>query len=353
MIVKSLIGISGHGEELIGNTINRNRYVGNLLKLRTDNIPDLRVLTFSGKISSCNWELEKLHTSRIFEEIKTMTNSSSWDLLQDIQQRYKSAYTDEIKIYKDKNLQNINPILEKQKLYSEYLQILMSQIEEFEKEKDIEKDTHPSHSEYMKALQKYSEYNKALYSLDTRETNVILEDIETKKTIDGEPLQIICPQNDKMFQLKGKDTGDSVYYVLENLSEIQLKDGTIIPMGMIIHNGTLDPKYDEVFNKILEKKTFDDQLFYGIFKSKIESDELLFSDIITFFARLGVEVQNYIDTSCRDVTERMTEGKVRTIKRGETIGPVKHNNSKGKIYHAGKKTKRNKRKQKKSKKKRL
>ena len=139
MIVKSLIGISGHGEELIGNTINRNRYVGNLLKLRTDNIPDLRVLTFSGKISSCNWELEKLHTSRIFEEIKTMTNSSSWDLLQDIQQRYKSAYTDEIKIYKDKNLQNINPILEKQKLYSEYLQILMSQIEEFEKAEVIVK----------------------------------------------------------------------------------------------------------------------------------------------------------------------------------------------------------------------
>ena len=353
-IIKSLIGISGHGMELIGQSLNTIHDIGKLYQLRNDNIPDLRVLSFSGKIGSCSWEFEKLHTSIMFEEIKTMTQGnpdiSTWKLLQDIQQKYKSAYIKEIERHKEKNSEGLNIISDIQPILMQELRIVIDEIEELEKDTTIETDpNHKNHSRYIEALQKYEKVNKALKSFDNNETDVMLENAETVKAITGEPFQIISPQNDKLFQFRSEsEKGDGVYYALENLSDITLKDGTIIPMGVIIDNGTLTPIYEELFDKIMYKKVseevFEKGLFernkYGIFKEKIVEDKLRFSDIISLFAIFGVEVQNYIDTTCREVNVEITDRHSRTLKRGELIGPIIHRTSKGKkIYHAGKNSK--------------
>jgi len=336
-VAKGIFGLSGHGEIMTNKLIYQdNENIARLYQLSTDRLPDLRVLNFAG-FDTCAFEYgTQAKFIEIAEICKNGKDISTWDLLKKVQSSFKATVVGEItseELEHKTDLVDLENILER----------LMKQTREIV-------DALESNPDDVYLNQRLEENTRRLKDIDNIETNVGFEKQDASNALKGKILDITCPEYDKNITIRGTDI---VYYSLQ-IFDIRYPDGyngyMLVP-GEVIRNGNIMEPYLTLFNNIIASKKGYPSHFLTAFLQEVASGKVFLSRFIELFLIFGVEVQNWVDTTCNVPDIAVSERTARVHKNITIPEPLEMYYGR-KLTHAGTKKKTfKKKKTKKSKKK--
>ena len=338
VVAKGIFGLSGHGEIITDKLIYQdNRYISQLLTPSVDGLPDLRVLSFAD-FGTCAFEYG---TENKFKEIAVLTqqnpDKSTWELLNEIRSTLKGTVMGEV---------TSEELAHRTKLSK--IEIAIEALMEQSREIVNELESNPDDPSLINLLE---ENQERLIKLNNTETFTGFSMEDASNALKGNILEITCPHYDKDITIRGTD---DVYYSLQ-IFDIRYPDGydgDMLEAGEVISNGIIMEPYLKLFNKIIADNVGPISHFLSKFLLDIESETIMLSSLITLFAMFGIEVQNWVDTTCNEPDRRVSErDKRRIVRSGVILKPLEMYYGR-KLTHAGTKKKRfKKKKSKKSKKK--